>query len=53
MKHKLMEPHRQAKIVSGGLYGDWSYRRLPSLSSDQGKPEGIVEFLRALYLSFG
>lgn len=28
-------------------------KRLASLSSDQGKPEGIVEFLRALYLSFG
>jgi hypothetical protein len=28
-------------------------KQLASLSSDQGKPEGIVEFLRALYLSFG
>ena len=52
MKDKLMEPRRQAKIVSGGLCGDVS-KLLPSLSSDQGKPEGIVEFLSALYLSFG
>jgi hypothetical protein len=52
MKNKLMEPHRPEEIVSGCLCGDVS-KRLPSLSSDQGKPEGIVEFLRALYLSFG
>jgi hypothetical protein len=48
-----MEPHRQAKIVSRGLCGLELSKQLASLSSDQGKPEGIVEFLRALYLSFG
>ena len=44
----LVQAHRQAQIVSGGLCGDCGYRSGGILWSDWGKPERIVEFLRAL-----
>ena len=43
----LVQVHRQAQIVSGGLCGDCGYRSGGILWSDWGNPERIVEVLGA------